>query len=87
MDPGTGVVEVHHVGTKLIADHVAQIHMEHPPVVGQRHMDVGAAAEKSPHQRRGNICQTASFGTEAVRHVSHAGGQRGDLRRHHQDPG
>ena len=49
MDPGTGV-EVHHIGAQIFTDHIAQIHMEHAPVMGQRHMDIGAAAEEGAHQ-------------------------------------
>ena len=84
MDPA--VVQVVHVDPQLVADELAHVDVEHPPVVGQRDMHVGPLPEQRAHQRGGYVGQPPRLGPQDVAHIAHPLRQIGDLRSDDQNP-
>ena len=64
-----------HVDPELVADEIAHFDVEHPAVMRQRHVHVGARPVQRGHQRRGNVGQPPGFGAEGVGEVAHAFGE------------
>ena len=79
------VGEVALVLPQLVGDQLRGLDVEHPPVVRQRHVHVGAELVQRLHQRRRDVGHATGLGGHLAGEVAHSLRKIGNLRRDDQD--